>query len=50
MASVTFAYPVINHENDALTDAVVTLDRRSKRLKAPYRPENSIAYITDSEI
>ena len=52
VTSVNFAYPVINPENDTLIGAVVavvSLDWWSKRLQESYLPDNSIAYISDSE-
>ena len=52
LTSVNFAYPVMNTANDAviaLVVAVVSLEWWSETLSESHLPDNTVAYITDSE-
>lgn len=51
VSSINFAYPVIHPESNELKGiavAVVSLDWLNKHLSKTYVPENTVAYITDS--
>ncbi|WP_334056386.1 bifunctional diguanylate cyclase/phosphodiesterase [Alteromonas sp. S005] len=52
LTSVNFAYPVINLDQGSLVGvavAVISLDWWSEILSESYLPENTVAYITDSD-
>ncbi|WP_049791764.1 EAL domain-containing protein [Alteromonas naphthalenivorans] len=52
LTSVNFAYPVMNTTNDsvvALVVAVISLEWWSEALSESHLPDNTVAYITDSE-